>query len=130
MRRGVWTDERVEAIVAHLLRAGVLVAAVIGMVGGIVYLYRHGEQMPAYHIFMGEPNEYRSVADILGDSLAGYGRGLIQLGVLLLIATPVARVALCAFAFCRQRDRLYVGVSLFVLAVLLYSLAVPGPAAG
>jgi uncharacterized membrane protein len=42
--------------------------------------------------------------------------------MLLLMATPIARVALCAFAFFEQRDRLYVGVTLVVLAVLLYSL--------
>jgi uncharacterized membrane protein len=47
---------------------------------------------------------------------------LIQLGLLLLIATPVARVAFSAAAFAMQRDRLYVVVALIVLAVLMYSL--------
>jgi uncharacterized membrane protein len=49
------------------------------------------------------------------------GRGLIQLG-LLLILVPVVRVAIAAFAFHRQRDRLYVAISLLVLGLLLYSL--------
>jgi uncharacterized membrane protein len=44
------------------------------------------------------------------------------MGLLLLIATPVARVALLAVAFAVQRDRLYVVVTLIVLAVLLASL--------
>ena len=39
----------------------------------------------------------------------------MQLGVLLLIATPFARVALCLVEFARERDRLYVGVTLAVL---------------
>jgi len=47
---------------------------------------------------------------------------LIQLGLLLLIATPVARVAFSVVAFAMQRDRLYVAVALIVLAVLMYSL--------
>jgi uncharacterized membrane protein len=47
---------------------------------------------------------------------------LIQLGLLLLIATPVARVAFSVAAFAMQRDRLYVVVALIVLAVLMYSL--------
>jgi len=50
------------------------------------------------------------------------GRGIIQLGLLLLIATPVARVAFSIAAFAMQRDRLYVVVTLMVLAILLYSL--------
>jgi uncharacterized membrane protein len=54
--------------------------------------------------------------------LLGSGRGWIQLGLLLLIATPVARVAFSVYAFARQRDFLYVGVTLIVLTVLLFGL--------
>jgi uncharacterized membrane protein len=62
------------------------------------------------------------MSGIVKDALAFRGRGLIQLGLLLLIATPVARVAFSAVAFAIQRDRLYVAVTLIVLAVLIYSL--------
>jgi len=51
----------------------------------------------------------------------GHG-GLIQFGLLVLIATPVARVAFCAGGFLRQRNGLYVAISSVVLMVLLYSL--------
>ena len=47
---------------------------------------------------------------------------VIQLGILLLIATPVVRVVFCVVGFARQRDRLYVAVSSLVLAILIYSL--------
>ena len=47
---------------------------------------------------------------------------MIQLGLLVLIATPIARVAFSLVAFALQRDRIYVIVTLIVLAVLLYSL--------
>ena len=123
-----WNDQRIETLVGALLRAGVLIAAVVGLIGGAVYLLHHAHDAPRYHVFIGEPAEYRSVTDVVIDALQGRGRGLIQLGVLLLVATPVARVALCVFAFLKQRDRLYVGVTLFVLAVLLFSLLhVAGP---
>jgi uncharacterized membrane protein len=39
-----------------------------------------------------------------------------------LIATPVARVALCIVGFARQRDKIYVGISVGVFAILMYSL--------
>ena len=48
--------------------------------------------------------------------------GIIQAGLLLLIATPVARVVFSVFAFALQRDRTYVFVTLIVLGILLYSL--------
>jgi uncharacterized membrane protein len=47
---------------------------------------------------------------------------LIQVGLLVLIATPIARVALAAAGFCMERDRLYAGVSLIVLAILTYGI--------
>ena len=49
------------------------------------------------------------------------GRGS-QLGILVLIATPVFRVLLSAFAFWMQRDWIYVAITLVVLAVLAFSL--------
>jgi uncharacterized membrane protein len=59
----------------------------------------------------------------VNDALAFRGRGLIQLGLLLLIATPLARVAFSVVAFALEGDRLYVVVALIVLAVLVCSLA-------
>jgi uncharacterized membrane protein len=101
---------------------GVTLAAPVVLFGGIVYLVRHGRAAPQYRLFMGEPRDLRSVSGSVKDALAFRGRGLIQLGLLLLIATPVARVALSVAAFAVQRDRLYVVVTLIVLAVLMYSL--------
>jgi uncharacterized membrane protein len=125
-----WGDRRVEELIGTLLRAGVALAAAIVTLGGALYLARHGGELPAYHVFRGEPAPLRSVAGILWRALDLRGSGLIQLGLLVLLATPVARVAFAAYAFARQRDRLYVAVTLFVLTVLLYSIAGPehGPA--
>ena len=55
--------------------------------------------------------------------MAGFhGQAIIQFGLLLLIATPVARVAFAAIGFAMERDYLYVVITLIVLVVLLYSL--------
>jgi uncharacterized membrane protein len=117
-----WTDQYVEALIGNLLRLGVTLAAAMVLFGGTVYLARHGLAAPHYQVFVGEPSDLRSVPGIVKDALALRGRGLIQLGLLLLIATPVARVAVSVAAFVMQRDRLYVVVALIVLAVLTYSL--------
>ena len=47
---------------------------------------------------------------------------IIQLGLLLLIATPIARVALAAVGFYLEKDRVYVAVSLIVFSILLFSI--------
>ncbi len=118
-----WSDQRVETIVANLLRAGVWLAAGVVALGGIIFLVRHGRAMPQYARFVGEPFELRTVSGIIRGSATFHGRNIIQLGLLLLIATPVARVAFSVIAFALERDRLYVVITLMVLAVLLFSLA-------
>ena len=117
-----WTDERLDVFVGNLLRTGVLAAASVVLLGGIVFLARHGVELPHYDVFRGEPQSLRSVTGIIGGVFSGKGQGVIQLGLLLLIATPVMRVALLVVGFARQRDRTYVAVSLAVLTLLLFSL--------
>ena len=115
-------DKRIDLLMGMLLRTGVLLAASIVLVGGIVFLVRHPEPVTNYHAFQGEPAELRTLQGICKEAWSGHGRGLIQLGLLLLIATPVARVAFSVGAFSVERDWTYVAVSLFVLALLFYSL--------
>jgi uncharacterized membrane protein len=117
-----WSDQQVEVTIARVLRGGLIVAAAVVVVGAVVYLVHHGGDAPSYRLFRGEPADLRSIHGILRDSLALRGTGLIQLGLVLLLATPVARVAFSVVAFALQRDRFYVGVTLVVLAVLLYSI--------
>jgi uncharacterized membrane protein len=118
-----WTDQQVESIVANLLRAGVILAAAVVTLGGIIFLVRHGRSVPRYAAFTGEPFEMRTVSGIVQGVLGFRGRNIIQLGLLILIATPVARVAFSVIAFALEHDRLYVVITLIVLAVLLFSLA-------
>jgi uncharacterized membrane protein len=122
MRGPGWTDQRVDEIIGNLLRVGVILAAAVVLLGGGLYLTQPGSTVPDYRVFHGEPAYLREVSGIVKDARALDGRGLIQLGLLLLLATPVARVAFSVVAFALQRDRTYVVVTLIVLAVLLYSL--------
>ena len=117
-----WNDQKVEEIIGNMLRYGVLLSALIVAIGGARYLLRYGYTRPPYQVFHGEPTDLRSIAGVIRFTLAGHRQGLIQLGLLLLIATPVARVLFSVYAFARERDWLYVGITLLVLAVLLCSL--------
>jgi uncharacterized membrane protein len=107
--------------IGRVLRGGVLTAALVAIFGGLIYLRRHGAALPEYANFHGVPQGLDSVHGIIRGALQGRGRWITQLALLLLIATPVARVALSAAAFARERDGTYAAISVFVLALLLYS---------
>ncbi len=116
-------DDAVEQFVGNLLRGGVALAAAIAVIGGALYLARYGAAPAEHRVFVGEPAELRSVRGVIAGALEWRGRSLIQLGLLVLIATPIARVAFALLAFARQRDLTYVAISALVLGVLLFSLS-------
>jgi len=112
----------VEEVIGTLLRTGVLLSAGIVLLGGVIYLARHGASPADYRVFRGEPAELRHIRGIAHEAASLRGRGIIQLGLLLLIATPVARVIFSIFGFAAEKDRLYVSFASVVLVILLYSL--------
>jgi uncharacterized membrane protein len=122
MALNTWNDRKVEEIIGTLLRTGVLLSATIVLFGGVIYLARHGTSAADYRVFRGEPSELRQIRGIVHSAISLRGRGIIQLGLLLLIATPVARVIFSIFAFAAEKDRLYVGFASVVLVILLFSL--------
>jgi uncharacterized membrane protein len=117
-----WTDQKMENIIGNLLRAGVSLSALVVLTGAAIYLIHHGMEPANYRVFRGEPSELRSIGGIIRTAFTGQGRAIIQLGLLLLISTPVVRVAFSVFGFAEENDRMYVGFTLIVLAVLLYSV--------
>jgi uncharacterized membrane protein len=117
-----WTDVQIEIWISRLLRFGVLLSSAIVLGGGIAYLIRYGTQAPHYRTFHDEPAPLHSLRGILGQAVRLHPRAIIQLGLLVLIATPIARVVFAVVAFALEKDWLYVGVTLIVLGVLGYSL--------
>ncbi|HZT38531.1 MAG TPA: DUF1634 domain-containing protein [Bryobacteraceae bacterium] len=114
--------KRLQITLGALLRAGVILAACTVLTGAAIYLWRHGAEKPQFGTFRSESPGLRSVSGIVGGALAGRGRAIIQLGLLILIATPVARVAFSAYAFAREGDRKYVVITLIVLSLLCFSV--------
>jgi uncharacterized membrane protein len=115
-------DRRLENLIGQLLRAGVLLAAAVVFTGGVLYLVQHHADRVGYRIFRPGGSDIRTLPGIVKSAAHLDSRGLMQLGLVLLIATPVARVVMAIAGFALERDRLYVVVSSIVLAVLLYSL--------
>ena len=121
-------DQRLELAIATLLRVGVVLAAVLVALGGVLVMRHPGAPVPSYtrfhppgslppgaHALTSITGVFRHLADPSGASI-------IELGLLVLIATPIARVALSGYVFLRNRDWLYAAVSVLVLSLLLFGL--------
>lgn len=119
-------DGQDDSIIDHrlgiLLRTGVLISAVVVLVGGVLFLVHSGGRPTDYHVFHGVPANLRSISQIASGAFHLQALAVIQFGLLLLIATPVARVLFSVLAFAMERDFLYVAISSIVLCVLLYSI--------
>jgi uncharacterized membrane protein len=123
LRTSRLTDVQVEQFLGSLLRAGVILSSIIVLAGGILYLAQFGRTTTDKRIFQSEPADLRSVSGIVHDAIALDSHGIIQFGLLLLIATPVARVFFSVIAFAIEGDKLYVVIALIVLGILLFSLS-------
>jgi uncharacterized membrane protein len=120
--RGKVDDKSVELFLGKLLRWGVLLAALVVFVGGVWFVAESSDVPQNYRAFRGEPADLRVVPQIVDQAIALRPLGLIQLGLLLLIATPVARVLFSVLGFALERDWMYVVITLLVLALLVYTL--------
>lgn len=116
------TDYDMEQLIGQVLRYGVLISGIIAIIGGLWYLYQQGSGIPHYTSFNGEPAGYTTLTGIF----EGLGRGsateIIQLGVVILIATPILRIIFSLISFIVEKDKMYVMITLLVLAIILFSM--------
>ena len=115
-------DLRMETVMGRLLQAGVLLAATVMLAGGVMYGVEHSGERTNYRVFQPHPFQPLHPGAMLGQVAHGDASAVLQLGILLLIATPICRVVFAVIAFAMERDRLYLAVSVLVLAVLLYGM--------
>ena len=124
-------DQRLEVAIAVLLRVGVIAAAVLVAIGGVMVLRHPEAPVPDYRVFHAPAEasssvsagaSIHSISAVFGQLRSGSGASIIALGLLLLIATPIARVVFAVVGFAREHDTLYTIISLIVLAILTFSL--------
>ncbi len=119
---GRWTDHQVEQLIGRLLQIGVMVSAAVVVIGAAMFLVQHGRDPIAFQTFGTTAPTLATLGGIIRGALAFDSASIVQFGLVLLIATPVLRVALTLVAFVLQRDRLYVAITAVVLALLVYGL--------
>lgn len=131
MKADISAVEHGELLLSHLLRAGVLISAAVILLG-LTMLFAPGPQTGYFNQglsgLIGYPPQAggapvdRSLTEVLAGLQVGEPDAVISLGLLLLIATPIVRVAASVLLFLAQRDYRYVAITLFVLIVLLIAL--------
>ncbi|HEY3874539.1 MAG TPA: DUF1634 domain-containing protein [Candidatus Kapabacteria bacterium] len=117
------TDHSIEIFIGNLLRVCVIATVAVVAVGAILFLPTAYGNRPSYAVFRSEPAMFRSVSTILSAAFSGDGKAIMQSGMLLLILTPILRVAFSVIAFLYEKDYLYVGMTVLVLGLLIFSLA-------
>ena len=113
-------NKKMQQLIGSTLRVGVMTACCIAILGGIYYLISHGsESIHDYYKFHGEPTTLTSLTGIFTGLFQFQAANWIQLGVLVLMLTPITRIILSLVDFAHQRDWLYVGITTIVFLVIL-----------
>ncbi len=112
-----------QLIMGNLLRAGVVLSMTVVFIGGVIYLFGFGNLPADYSHFVLDKAGFFSLSSIWAGILELNGKAIIQLGILLLIFTPISRVILAVFSFFLERDYLYVLIGLLILCIILFSLS-------
>ncbi len=118
----IFADKDIELTIGNLLRAGVILSSIVIITGAIIYLSQSGNDHHNYHRFEGMHNTYYSLSFVLHGVAKGSGEHIIQLGVLILLATPVARIVFSLFGFIKEKDTLYIVITLLVLCIIAGSV--------
>ncbi len=116
------TDHDIDMSVSRMLLVGVTLAAGVVLIGGLLYVRHPWVTIPDYSHFSNGGATRSTIAGVMDGLVHLNPKSIIEFGLLLLIATPVARVVFCVIGFARQKDKLYVLISSVVLVILLYSL--------
>ena len=115
-------DTDMQLLLGRVLLAGTFISISIVIFGGVIFLYRHGESLPDYKKFNGIPPFLQHLTSLFKAAADFKGQAIIQLGIILLIATPVMRVMFSAIGFILEKDFMYFGISLLVLLIIFASM--------
>lgn len=114
--------ENFNLIIGKFIITFVIIAAVVASLGGVLYLWQNGHETINYHLFQGEPKMYTSFSGILDAAFSFSAKGIIQLGILLLVLGQVGRVFLTLCLFVKEKDYFFSFSSLFIFVIMVVSL--------
>jgi len=116
-------EKDIQVLLGTLLRAGVIISMSIVLVGGVIFLIHNNGVITDYKVFTPELSKFSSITEIFAGLLTMQGDAIVQFGVLMLIFTPIARIAFAIFSFSLEKDYLYVLIGFIILAIIAISLS-------
>lgn len=114
-------SQQAKITLANILRGSLMLAVAVAVIGTVLFLWQYPSHEYDYRVFKGEPLDLTQIREIWQAALNLNSPSILQIGILLLIFTPILRVFTCLLLFLWQRDYLYIGLATFVLAVLIHS---------
>ncbi len=118
------TDARLQSTIGYLLRIGVYTSLGTVALGGIFYLIHHGSEQAVYAAYQPQHQPMGAVLrQLFANLAAGNPEALMLLGTMMLFATPILRLLFSLIGFLLERDKLYVAITLIVLAIICVSIA-------
>ncbi|MCE9589841.1 MAG: DUF1634 domain-containing protein [Planctomycetes bacterium] len=115
---------RIELLIGNLLRLGVIVSLTLVTLGTLVTFIGDRDRPDAASLDVLHLTQTRfphTLTSVLREAAAFHGPGLVMLGILVLVATPVARVVAAVALFTAERDRIYIALTTVVLIMLVVS---------
>lgn len=113
-----------ELLISNLLRSGVVLSLTLVTFGISLTFFHHPDYFSSAQALQRLTSPERGphdLSDVLADAMNARGQAFVMVGLLVLMATPVLRVALSLLVFSRQKDRAFVTVTSVVLGLLLLS---------
>lgn len=119
----MFSNQKAEWVIGWILLVGISVSALIILSGGILFLIHHGHDN--IQILLQNTSTYKTLPEIVNALMTMKATSVMELGILMLVATQVLRVGLLAIFYIAIRDMMFTSFSLFILAMLLYSFVFP-----
>jgi uncharacterized membrane protein len=118
------SEDGMKLFIGKTLRFGTIISCVVTLLGGTIFLLHSHHVVPDYspENFSGTAGYLREFSGIISHVMKADGAAIIQLGVIVLIATPITRILFSAIAFLLEKDYLYVGITLLVLAIIITNM--------
>ncbi len=121
---------RAERLISNVLRVGVLSSLTTILLGTVIAFAHHPEYItsPRELLHLSRPSDTgpHTLRAVLDGLLHLRGQAIVMLGLLMLIATPVVRVAVSTLLFLEEGDRAYVAITSTVFVLLVLSFFIGG----
>ena len=118
-------DTDIELAISKVLRYGVYIAMFFAIIGGSVYIYRHGKEPVGNqyaHYVEKDDDFFDYVHKMFVGIFDGKGREIITLGIIVLLVTPTVRIVFSLFGYALEKDKMYMVITLIVLAIIAISV--------